>query len=173
MKYAYIIGSSAFVAPSKVISYTDHGKEKEFLKVNSIYHDQSTSAPETFLSCDFNIDDGDGNPVTVIANKLAAGGAYTVKTQRDSVQVLNQSGKTVIHIHQLDDETAMSLEHNITAELEVNMPIAVIRISGEFMLGSLLIRAENEKLFINDNGYANSVLAGDNQLKFTEEGVVL
>jgi hypothetical protein len=71
----------------------------------------------------------------------------------------------------MDDDTAMSLEHNITAELEVSMPVVVIRIFGDFILGDLHISAQNEKLFVNDNGYGNSVQAGLNQLRFTEEGV--
>jgi len=173
MKYAYIIGSSAFVVPSKVISYADQGKEKEFLRINSIYHDQSPPAEQTFLDCDINIKDINGTAVTILANKAATGAPYTIQTEKGSVQVFKPNGDTLIHIQQLDDESAMALEHNIVAELEVNTPVAVIRIFGEFNLGDLYVNCENEKLFINDNGYANSVLAGDNQLRFTEEGVVL
>jgi len=173
MKYAYIIGSNAFIVPSKVVSYAGQGESHEFLRINSIYHDQSPPAPETWLDCSINIKDLNDAPVTLLANKAATGGPYTVKTTRDSVEVLRADGSTLIHVHQMDDKTAMSLEHNITAELEVNMPIAVIRISGEFMLGDLRIIAEGEKLFVNENGYGNSVQAGLNQLTFTEDGVVL
>ncbi len=67
----------------------------------------------------------------------------------------------------------MSLEHNIVAELEVHAPIVVIRITGEFILGDLHIRAENEKLLVNNNGYATSAMVGKNQLVFSAEGVVL
>jgi hypothetical protein len=173
MKYAYIIGSSAFVVPSKVITYAGQGEDHEFLRINSIYHDQSPPAPETFLDCDLNITDTDGTPVTILANKPVTNAPYSIKTERDSLHVIKPNGNTLIHIQQLDDESAMALEHNIVAELEVNMPIAVIRIFGEFKLGNLYVNCENEKLFINDNGYANSVQAGANQLRFTEEGVVL
>jgi hypothetical protein len=41
------------------------------------------------------------------------------------------------------------------------------------MVGGLRITAENEKLYVNDIGYGNSVLAGKNQLHFTANGVVL
>jgi len=53
------------------------------------------------------------------------------------------------------------------------MPLAVIRVTGEFFVDQLHIRAENEKLLINENGYATAALAGDNDLKFTSQGVVL
>jgi hypothetical protein len=173
MKYAYIIGSNAFVVPSKVISYADGGEDHEFLRINSVYHDQSPPSPETYLDCDININDIDGTPFILVANKAVTGSHFTVETERNSINVLRPDGTSLIHIQQLDDESAMNLEHNISAELEVNMPVAAIRLFGEFKLGSLYINAENEKLFINDDGYANSVLAGANQLKFTTDGVVL
>jgi hypothetical protein len=173
MKYAYIIGSNAFVVPSKVVSYTDQAEEKEFLRINSVYHDQSPPAPKTFLDCDLNIKDTDGTPVTLVSNKIVTGAPYNIETAKDSIHILRSNGTTLIHIQQLDDESAMGLEHNIVAELEVNMPVAAIRIFGEFHLGDLHILAENEKLYINRNGYGNSVLPGVNQLKFTADGVVL
>jgi hypothetical protein len=171
MKYAYIIGSNAFVVHSMVVSYDDHGDDKEFLRINSVYHDQGAPAPETHLDCDIHIKDMNGTPVTLLANKAVTGGPYTVNTARNFVEVLRADGSTVIHVQQMDDHSAMSLEHNITAELEVSMPVVVIRIFGDFILGDLHISAQSEKLFVNDNGYGNSVQAGLNQLRFTEEGV--
>ncbi|HEY8780225.1 MAG TPA: hypothetical protein VIM16_01315 [Mucilaginibacter sp.] len=173
MKYAFIIGSNAFVVPSRVVSYADNEEEKEFLRINSIYHDLPPTAGESHLEIDLDIKDLDGTPVLMLANLTLNGAPYTVKKERDSIQVLRADGSLIIHVHQLDDDAAMSLEHNITAELEVNTPIAVIRINGDFMTGKLHISAENEKLFVNNNSYANSVLAGNNQLKFTADGVEL
>jgi hypothetical protein len=173
MKYAFVIGSNAFIVPRGAISYGDHDFGKEFLKINSIYHDLSSSAEKSFLEIDLDIKDTDGGPVTVLANKPVNGVPITVNKERDSVKVFRADGSLIIHVHQLDDDSAMSLEHNITAELEVHAPIAVIRITGEFIVDNLHIIAENEKLYINDNGYATSALAGKNRLKFTSAGVVL
>jgi len=55
----------------------------------------------------------------------------------------------------------------------VNTPVVVIRITGDFKLGDLHISAENEKLFVNNIGYANSALAGNKHLEFTAAGVML
>jgi hypothetical protein len=173
MKYAFVIGSNAFIVHSRVISYTDNKEEKEFLRINSIYHDLPPSAEKTFLDIDLDVKDIDGTPVTLLANKAISASPYVIRQERDSIQVLRMDGSTLIHIHQLDDDSAMSLEHNITAELEVHAPVVVIRITGEFMLGGIHISAENEKLFVNDTGYATSAMAGKNQLKFTPEGVAL
>jgi hypothetical protein len=173
MKYAYIFGSNAFVVPSKVVTYADNEEDKEFLRINAIYHDLPPAAGQSHLDIDINIKDTDGTPILMLANLTLNSAPYSVKKERDSIEILRGDGSLIIHVHQLDDESAMGLEHNITAEFEVNMPIVVIRINGDFMLGNLHISAENEKLFINGNGYGNSVLAGSNQLKFTADGVVL
>ena len=173
MKYAYIIGSNAFVVPSKVVGYTDNGEKKEFLRINSVYHYDSRHNEQPVLDCDINITDVDGTPINVVANKLVNASSHKITLMYDSVMISRADGSVVIHVHQLDEESAMSLEHNITAELEVNMPVAAIRIFGDFKLGHLHILAENEKLFINGDGWGNSVLGGVNQLMFTDEGVVL
>ena len=172
MKYAFVIGSNAFIVPSNAISYGD-GYGKPFLKINSIYHDLPPAEKQPFLDIDLDIKYTDGTDVIILANKPVTGAPYTIEKERDSIRVLSLDGSLIIQVHQLDDKSAMSLEHNITAELEVHAPVVVIRISGEFMVDHLHIRAENEKLFINDNGYATSAMVGKNDLKFTSEGVVL
>ena len=171
MKYAFVIGSNAFIVPSKVVNYADGVEEKKFLRINSIYHDLPPTAEQSVLDIDLDIKDIDGTPVILLANKEITGAPHTIKIERDSVHVLRTDGSTIIHVQQLDDESAMGLEHNITAELEVNAPVAVIRIFGEFMLGKINISAENEKLYVNDTGYATSARSGKNQLKFTPAGV--
>ena len=173
MKYAFVSGSNAFVVPSKVVVYNDGQEDKEFLRINSIYNKAAPAAEDSSLDIDLNIKDTNGTPIILISNKPVTNLPYTIETEHNAVRVLKEDGSMVIQILQLDEESAMDLEHNIVAELEVNFPVVVIRITGRFMLGELLVRAENEKLLINDNGYATSALAGKNQLRFTTEGVVL
>jgi hypothetical protein len=169
MKYAFIIGTSAFIVPRGVISYANHEKAKEILRIHSLYHD---TEPLSFLSVDLDIKDADGHEVKVQANKAVNAGIFTIKTERDSVKILKSDGSLIIHVHQLEDKAAMGLELNIVAEMEVNMPVVAIRINGEFMAEELHISGENEKLFINDDGYATLALAG-NDLRFTPDGVIL
>jgi hypothetical protein len=170
MKYAFIIGSNAFIVPRGTINYEDRENEKVFLRVNTIYHDTNAGS---FLDIDLNIKDIDGTPVIIAGNAPVTGAPYAVKKERDSIKILRSDGSLIINVHQLDDEAAMGLEHNITAELDVNAPVAVIRISGEFLVASLRISAENEKLYINNNGYATTAMVGKNSLKFTSAGVVV
>jgi hypothetical protein len=170
MKYAFIIGSNAFIVPHGVISYGDHGNLKEILRVRYIYHDNQR---ESFLSVDLDIKDNDGHDIKLNANKAVNSGTFTINTEQNSVKVLKHDGSLIIHVHQMDDKSAMRLQLNITAELEVNAPVVAIRINGEFMAENLNIIGENEKLYINDNAYATSALAGTNTLQFTADGVVL
>ncbi len=170
MKYAFVIGSNAFIVAHGVISYTDNGQSKEALRVKSIYHDNE---PNSFFSVDLDIEDTHGTAIKLTNNALVSGQGFKVETKRNSVQVLGNDGNVVFHAHQLDEQSAMDLESNIAKELEVSAPVVVIRIFGDFKTGALNISAENEKLFINDNGYATSAMHGTDQLQFTAEGVVL
>jgi hypothetical protein len=170
MKYAFVIGSNAFIVPHGVISYADNDGSKEVLRIQSIYHDNE---PGSGLAVNLDISDTNGTIIKMYDNELEDTVNYKVVTARDSILISRADGKQVIHIQQLDEASAMALEHNITAELEISMPVAVIRLFGDFKIEGLNISAENEKLFINDNGYATSALHGNNQLAFTADGVVL
>jgi hypothetical protein len=170
MKYAFIIGTSAFIVPNGVISYADAEHTKEIVRIRSIYHDNK---PGSALAIDADIKDVDGNSINIIDNMVEVNSVFTVKTEHDYIKVLRPDNSVVLHVHQLDDQSAMRLEHYITAELEVHAPVVVIRISGDFITGGLHVLAENEKLFINDNGYATAAQAGKGGLQFTEAGVVL
>lgn len=169
MKYSFVFGTSAFIVPNGVISFADGENIRQVLRVQSIYHD---TQPNSFLSVDLNITDDKGNQVVLAGSEKEFGSLFRVESRRDSVKVLKDDGSVLIHIHQLDDVSAMSLEHNITAEFEVNMPLAVIRITGDFMVEGVHIIAENEKLYVNEQGYATSALAG-NHLRFTAGGIDL
>lgn len=168
MKYAFVMGSSAFVVPHGVIRYADEDTSTDILRINSLWHDND---PNSFFSIDLDIKDKNGNGV-ILNNNKALGTGVRVIADGKSVQVLDENGVNIIKVIQMDDKTAMSLEHNIIAEFEVNMPLAAIRIFGDFMTHGLHILAENEKFYVNDDGYATSAMAG-NDLRFTPAGMLL
>jgi len=173
MRYAYVIGSNAFIVSSRVVVYRYNNEDKEFLRINSIYRDLPPTAEDITLNINLRIEDIDGSEINMESNKLPKGSKFKLIKERDFVKVLRPDDSLIIHIHQLDDKAAMSLEHNISAELDVNSPVVAIRITGEFLPGKLYVKAENEKFYINKNGYGNSVLNGKNQLTFSAEGIVL
>lgn len=170
MKYAFIFGTSAFIVPQAVIVAANEDITKQILHVHSLYHNNN---PESFFSINLDIRDAAGNYIRLTGNQAESEGSYKVETTKDSVKVLNADGSLLIHVHQLDDKTAMNLEHNITAEFEVNMPLAVIRIKGDFMAEDIHVIAENEKLWVNEDSWATSALASDGPLRFTAKGVAI
>lgn len=173
MKYAFIMGSNSFIVPGNTLIYTDNGQSAQFLKITSIYHDRPPGQGQSSLTVDMDIKDTDGNPLQLKGHTPENTGGFKITEQRDRVLVTKPDGTTVIDVHQLDDKSALKLEHNIIAELEAFAPVVVIRIRGNFMINQLHIEIDNEKLFVNGNSYANSTLTGKTCLQFTTEGVVV
>jgi len=170
MKYAFILGSNAFVTPHGTITYPSGDETRPFLSIRSIYSDNSAGS---HLSIDTAIKDRQGRELNIHNNQAVDANGFNIKINRDQVLVTNADGTTILDVHQLDEESAMALEHNIIAELEVNMPITAIRVHGNFMLEGMHIEIDNEKLFINGNSIGNSVLAGQNNLQFVPSNVVM
>ena len=170
MKYAFIFGTSAFIVPQGVITVANDDITKQILHVHSLYHDND---PASFFSINLDIQDAAGNYIRLTENKAESEGNYKVESTKNSVKILNADGSLLIQVHQLVDETAMGLETNITKEFEVNMPLAVIRINGDFMADGVHIIAENEKLWVNEDSWATAALAGNGPLSFTAAGVVI
>ena len=173
MKYAFIMGSNSFIVPGNTLIYSDNGQSVQFLRITSIYHDKPAGQGESSLLVDMDIKDTDGHPLQLKDNNPDNAVGFKITEQRDRLLITRADGTTVVDVHQLDDKSALKLEHNIIAELEAFSPVVVIRIRGNFMIGQLHIEIDNEKLFVNGNSYANSTLAGKTELQFTTEGVVL
>jgi len=173
MKYAFIMGSNSFIVPGNTLVYSDHNQTIDFLRITSIYHDRPAGQGESSLTIDLDIKDVDGSEIKLENNKPIQTGKADIAEHRDRLHITRGDGTTVIDVHQLDDVSAMRLEHNIIAELEVHSPVAVIRVRGSFMVNDLHIEIDNEKLFVNGNSYANSTLAGKLNLQFTNTSVVL
>ncbi|MGN6637320.1 MAG: hypothetical protein ACTHJ8_00295 [Mucilaginibacter sp.] len=173
MKYAFLLGSNVFIVPSNTVSFTDDNETKQFLRIVSTNHDTPPDQPRSVLTIDTDIKDGEGHALRLTANKTDGATDFDILEQTDRVLITGADGITVLDVHQLDDRAASHLEHNILAELEVHAPVAVIRLRGNFMVGSLHIEIDNEKLFIGSDSYGNSALAGKDDLKFSNAGVLL
>jgi len=170
MKYAFVIGSNAFIVPHGVISCSNGDATKEILRVNSVHRDNE---PGSRLSVDIDIEDSHGNHIQVNNNTMLPHGNLQLIHDHDLLRIVGTDERIIFNIQQMDRKTWEALEHNIVAELEMSEPIAVLRVFGDFRTEGLHIMAENEKLYINDNGYATSAMYGHNDLQFTDHGVVL
>ncbi|HWD87759.1 MAG TPA: hypothetical protein VG367_06500 [Mucilaginibacter sp.] len=173
MKYAFLFGSNVFVVPGNTISYVDNEQTTRFLRIVSVHKDDPEGEKRSVLTIDADIKDNEGHVLHITNNKSDDITHFLIHETYNQLQVSKQNGSTVLDVHQLDYKTAMSLEANIVAELEVNMPLNVIRIRGNFMAGGLHIEIDNEKLFIDDDSYATAALAGETDLKFSHSGVLI
>lgn len=171
MKYAFIMGSNSFIVPGNTLVYTDHNIN--FLRINSVFQDRPAGQNSTVLEVDLDIKDTDGTVIKINSNEAAQTGKMDVAVYQDRLHITRPDGTTLIDVHQLDEDSAMALEHNIIAELEVHSPVTAIRLRGNFMVDDLHLEIDNEKLFVNGNSYANSTLAGKLNLAFHHDSVVI
>jgi predicted PilT family ATPase len=171
MKYAFVFGSNAFITSQGVISYTDNGETKEFLRVNTTIK-RYEGAPESTLGVTVDVTDTNGNPVK-FSDIINDAPDFRIEQTTDRIKALKADGSIIIDIHELDDHSVQHLSHHITAEIDRYSPIAVIRLNGDFKAGDYHIAIDNEKLFIDGNSYAESVhVEHDGGLVFSKEGVL-
>lgn len=169
MKYAFLFGSNVFIVPTNVISYVDNDQTNEFLKIKSIRHHNGI---ESELTIDTDLKDLEGRGLRIHDNEVVKSFGYKVSCTPDRILAKGYNDDTVLDVQQLDDESASQLEHNIVAELEAHEPDAVIRITGDFMMGKMHVAVDNEKLFIGQESYASAAITGDSNLKFTPRGLM-
>lgn len=172
MKYAFLFGSNVFVVPGNTLSYVDNEQANRFLRIVSVYKNDPGDQ-HSVLSIDADIKDNEGHVLRITNNQSEDISNFLIHETHDRLSITKRDGSTVLDVLQLDYKTAMSLEHNIVAELEVNMPLHIIRLRGNFMAGGIHIEIDNEKLFIDDDSYATAALAGETDLRFSHSGVIL
>src|SRR3569833_2886239 len=173
MKYAFLFGSNVFVVPGNTISYVDNEQTTRFLRIVSVHKDDPSGEKRSVLTIDADIKDNEGHVLRITNNQSEDISNFHIQETYDRVLVNKRNGSTVLDVHQLDYKTAMSLEHNIVAEMEVNMPLHIIRLLGYFLAGGLRIEIDNEMLFIGDDSYAMAAQACETDLRFSHAGVLI
>ena len=169
MKYAFILGSNAYIASQGVVTFFEDTREKEFLRIRSVF--KPVKDGNTELSIDLHIKNQSGTNIDLLANKTSA--MVSIDESPGRVKIFNPDGSTMIDVHQLDAHDYMHLSHHITAELERYEHIAVLRLFGQFMVGDHHVHIDNEKLHIDNESFAESVLIGNGGVQLRTHGVLL
>jgi hypothetical protein len=169
MKYAFLFGSNVFIIPTNVISYIDNDQTNEFLKIRSICHWNGTNSE---LTIDTDLKDTEGRGLRIHDNEVVTSFGYHISRTPDRILAKGFNNDTVFDIQQLDSESTSQLADNIVAELGAHELDAVIRISGDFMMGKMHVNVDNGKLFIGHESYSSEAIAAKNQLKFTPGGLL-
>ncbi|MDN5285805.1 MAG: hypothetical protein JWR38_2079 [Mucilaginibacter sp.] len=158
MKHAFIFGTTIFLSEQRTLTFVDGENSTEFLKVLSFYHHQQ-GTEDHVLSIDASITSASGDVIRINNNQLDAGPSFSLETSSNRLKVF-QSGhaEPVLDVYQLDPHEYPHLSSFITKEIEAQHPDAVLTIKGNFHVGSTHFLIENEKMFIDSNGFANGVI---------------
>ncbi|QQL50362.1 hypothetical protein [Mucilaginibacter ginkgonis] len=172
MKYALLFGSNAFFVNRPIITSTLDGNEIELLKINSAYREAVNGQSATSLSVSSNVSSVNGTAIDVSENSFNQAN-HNVDVTTNQVHITDSHGNTVLDILQILPEAIDGLSSHVLNELHNIGEAIVIRIRGDFMVGDHHISIDNEKLFIDDDVYAESVQVGENGVEFGPNGVVI
>jgi|SRR5581483_9216054 len=128
MKYAFILGSNSYIVPNNTISFSEGDEPHNFLRIVSVYRDTPPDQPRAALTIDAEFKDNEGHLVRISGNKPETPISLDIMEKPDRVLITKPDGHVVLDVHQMDHRTAMHLEHNIVAELEVHAPVIPIRL---------------------------------------------
>jgi hypothetical protein len=158
MKHAFIFGTSIFLSSRNTLTLSDGEQKTEFLRVLSFYNHQKGSA-DHLLTIDANITDTSGGVIRISANRLEEGPADVhVETEPNRVWVFQKGHhEPLLDVYQLNEHEFHGLSSHIVNEIGVQHPDAVVHIKGNFKVNGVHFVIENEKMFVNNNGFANGV----------------
>ena len=172
MKYAFILGSNAFLVSKPVISFVENGTTHDLIRLNRIY-DHAKSGTDTLLDVDTDVTlPHKGGSIRLKGNKadeLASG--YHVKEDSKQVMILGNEDSIILDIHQLDDDAIAGLSSHVINELNWHEPYIAIRVRGAFAVGEHEIEIDNEKIFIDNESYAETVHVGDEGVLLSTAGI--
>lgn len=156
MKYAFLLGSNAFIVDQPVITYEQDGIVTEILRVKSLYRRIDSSSDVHQLVVDTNFKDSAGHNIALADNDFDHSDYKVTRTEKQ-IHVTNGSDHAVLDVLQLDDNAVAGLSSHVINELgHVNVDY-LIRLRGDFMVGDHHITIDNEKMFVDDDVIAESV----------------
>lgn len=172
MKYAFLLGSNAFIVNNPIITYIQDNNTIELLKIKSLYSPAANNANSTVLVVDTNFTDAQGHTIALTDSDFNHTDYKTVRTDKQ-IHVTDSNGHIVIDVLQLDEDAKPGLSSHVVNELAHHPDATVIRLRGDFTFGNHRISIDNEKFFIDNDVYAESVKAGNNGVQLSAKGVIV
>jgi len=171
MKYAFIFGSNIFITTDRAISYSDKDSKVEFLKIQSYYaHRQNTE--DHVLAIDVDINTTDDQKIMLNSNQPIADTVIEVKVEPKRVQLYRAGhAQPVLDVYQLTADEYTHLSSHIANEIEAQQPEVVITIKGDFKVNSHRIVIDGERLYVNGDAFANSVVNAHEGVTLTPDGL--
>lgn len=155
MKHAFIFGTTIFLSENNTLTYSDGLTHIEFLKVLS-FHDESKNR---VLTIDAHITSKAGNEIKISANNNINGANIITDVSAGRIKVFEpDNDEPVLDIYQLNPHEYHGLSSHILNEIHAQHPDHVVSVKGNFTVNGAHFLIENEKMFIDQNGYANGVV---------------
>jgi hypothetical protein len=158
MKHAFIFGTTIFLSTQRTLTVNDDDKNTEFLRILSFYNERKNNE-SLVLNIDANISTMDGRPLSIVSNTVADRPDIRLVITKSRIKVY-QTGheEPVIDVYQFDEHEYAGLSSHILNEIHSQRPDRVLTIKGNFKVGDTHFLIENEKMFVDTNGYANGVV---------------
>jgi hypothetical protein len=153
MKHAFILGTSIYLTNHSTLSFRNSNGSITFATIHSYYNNQSNLV----IDAGFNTSD-DHHPVRVSNNTVQEGADVSVVAEPNRVKIYHAGHKEpLLDIYQLDKHEYEGLGSYILNEINAQHPDPVLTIKGNFVVGGAHIHIENEKMFIDNESFANGV----------------
>lgn len=156
MKHAFIFGTTIFLSEQNTLTLNDGDTNAEFLRILSFNNQQSA---DKTLCINATVSTLDGGIVHVLANNVEGRADVRAEVTESRIKIY-QTGheEPLIDVYQLDPHEFHGLSSHILNEIHAQEPDKVLTIKGNFKVGAVHFLIENEKMFIDNNGYANGVV---------------
>lgn len=171
MKYAVVFGSNMFIGTTGVLSYEEEGKLKDFFNVKEIYRERSSGS---YLAVDVDIKDADGSRIVKLfkSKPVVESSAIKVMYDKKRTYVTKEDETIVIEIEQLDTNDLSLPQSGPVAEmLNSNQLDAVIRVTGNFIVGDYKVVATTENTKIGGNTFDGNLAVGTSGLVLKQTGI--
>ncbi|MEO3403374.1 hypothetical protein AAFN85_05705 [Mucilaginibacter sp. CAU 1740] len=155
MKHAFVFGTTIFLSEQNTLTYSDGLSNIEFLKVLSFYDNSKGHV----LAIDAHITSPAGNEIRIAANNNDNSANVKLEVTASRIKVFEPGHEEpVLDVYQFDPHEYAGLSSHVLNEIHAQHPDHVLTIKGNFKVEGAHFLIENEKMFIDQNGYANGVV---------------
>ncbi len=150
--YAVMLGSNMYIGNDGILKYRDDGGYKEFFKVRQIYRQRSLGS---YLAVNVDIKDGQGKREVKLHKNKPVVVDKTIKVNCNKTQtiVTDENQRVIIKVEQIDNQDDfLPRSGPVRAALDTGKIPAIIRITGDFYVGKVLVEVSYEHLSSRDGG---------------------
>jgi len=159
MKHAFIFGTTIFLCEQNTLTHSDGLSNIEFLRILSFYNEQKGKV----LTIEANINAPNGETIRISANANENGADIRLDVTEGRIKVFQPGhAEPLLDVYQFDPHEYSGLSSHVLNEIHAQHPDHVLTIKGNFFVGGAHFLIENEKMFIDNNGYANGVVNAHN-----------